>query len=154
VPIEDRKSYFPLAFASSSGSGGVSAPFSILPEVLAERAELFNKTVLQMIAAPSVSPKEAAQTLTAGLEKVAKSIDAVCRETGSSAFSVQETLNEAMRTNIEQAFRYLDELVVAQSPADAMKLQMTYLSRQTALFAEQARGVQSALMRMLAWPAR
>ncbi len=145
---------FPLAFPTSSGAAGVSAPFSVLPETLAEQAEALHRTVSKLAALPQTDPREAAATVASGIQQLATSLDAFYRETSLSAASIHEAMSEAVRSNVEQVLRHLDELAVADGPLEAAKLQLGYLARQTALMAEQASGLHSAVMRFFAWPSR
>jgi hypothetical protein len=142
---------FPLVIPTSSGAAGVSAPVSVLPEALAEHPVL-PKTVSKPAPVSELPPSDAAATVTSGLDRLACSFDAFYREMCLSTASIHDALTEALRSNVENAFRHLDELAVADGPMEAAKLQFGYVARQAALLADQASGLQSAVMRIFCWP--
>lgn len=145
--MEDGRTIWPLVVTTSSGVGGVSPPFSILPEKLAERTEAFGQALFKMIAAPVTEAKAAGEALTAPIEEFARSFDQIYKDANDSAQSVGAAFAEAVRVNVEQGLIFVEDMVDAKGPSEAFKLQFNYFTQQTQLFAEQAKDFQLAWFR-------
>jgi hypothetical protein len=139
------KEIFPLAMTVSSGSSGVSAPFSVLPEKWAEQTEALGQAMIQLMAAPSGEQKKAAKMVT---QRIAESIGQIYNDANSSAQSLNAVMAEAVRLNIEQAMRFLEDFANAKGPADAIGLQFGFLDAQARLFAYQSQVLQRELVKL------
>ena len=142
MPMTSDRAILPLAVPASSGSGGVSAPFSILPEQLAEQTEALGQAVIHLIASPPAEQREAAVIVTGRLEQIAHSFDRIYREANDSAQSLNAAIGEAFRRNMEQALQFADGLANAKGPAEALDLQFGYFAAQVQLFAEETSAIQ------------
>jgi hypothetical protein len=140
--MESGKSLLPLVVTTSSGVGGVSPPFSILPEKLAEQTGAFGHAAIKLMAAPVGQQKEAAEIFSSRLEDVARSLDRILQDANRSALSVNAAIGEAFRVNVEQGLRFFDDLVAAKGPCDVLNLQFGFLSSQMQLFTEQSKDLQ------------
>jgi hypothetical protein len=151
--MTNGKTNLPQVVTAAPGFGGVSPPFSILPEKLAERTEAVGHAVLHMMAAAPARRKEAAETLSSRMEEVVVSFDEFRIETSNSLQSVAAVTGEAFRKNVEQGLRYVDDLVSAKGLTDILHIQTAFFSSQIELFAEQARQMQRAAT-MFLWRQR
>jgi hypothetical protein len=146
--MESGKSLLPLVVTTSSGIGGVSPPFSILPEKLAEQTGAFGHAAIKLMVAPAGERKEAVETFSSRLEDVALSLDRIIQHANSSTLSVNAAIGEAFRANAEQGLCFLDDLVMAKGPSDVLTLQFIFLSNQMQLFAEQSKELRRELSRV------
>lgn len=151
--MTNDKTNLPQVVTAAPGFGGVSPPFSILPEKLTEQTEAVGQAVLHVIAATPERRKEAVEALSNRLGDVVVSFEELRIETGSSLQSVAAATGEAFRKNVEQGLRFIDDLVSAKGLADVVQIQMVFLSNQIEIFAEQAKQMQRAAA-MLFWRTR
>jgi hypothetical protein len=147
--MENGKAHLPLVVTAAPGFGGVSPPFSILPEKLAEQTEAFGQAVIQMIAAPVGQQSEAVEVFSSRLEDVACSLDEIYLETSNSLQSINAVTGEAFRKNFEQSLRFVDDLVSAKGLSDIFNIQFGFVFSQIELFAEQSKNMQYELTKML-----
>jgi hypothetical protein len=152
--MEDGRAILPLVVTTSSGVGGVSPPFSILPEKLVERTEGFGQAILDLIARPVADAREVGEMFAAPIGEIARSFDHIYQEANTSAQSMGATLAEAVRVNVEHGLLFIEDLVGAKGPSDAVNLQFTYFTKQTQLFAEQVKDFQLAWSRSFLRPAK
>jgi hypothetical protein len=127
----------------------VSAPFTILPEELAEKTGALGEAAIALMTSAATEQKEAAAAFTERLQAVARSFEGIYQEANSSTLSVHAALAEAARQNAEQALFFLQCLISAKGPLDAMGLQFSFLAAQAQLFAGQARALQREYARLL-----
>ncbi len=139
---QSDRAIFPLAVPASSGSGGVSAPFSILPEKLAEQTEALSQAVIQLIASAPVEQQKAAQMLGGRLEDMAHSFDRMYQDANHSAQSLNAAFGEVFRRNMEHALRFVDDLAQVREPSEAFTLQFGYFTAQFQLWAQETSVIQ------------
>jgi hypothetical protein len=139
------KDIFPLAMTVSSGSSGVSAPFSVLPEKWTEQTEALGQAMIKLMAAPPGDQKEAARAVT---RHITEAVGQFYSDANSSAQSFNGVMTEAVRLNFEQAIRFLEDFANAKGPADAIGLQFGFLDAQARLFAHQSKIMQQELAKM------
>jgi hypothetical protein len=150
--MEDGKVILPAAQPVSSGSSGVSAPFSILPEEIARQTEALGQAMFQFIAAPPGEHREAAAALSSKLEDVTQSFDRICLDAGSSVNAMASSAGEALRTWIEQSIRFMEDLAGAKTPSDAIRAQLGFFAAQLQLAAETSQAMQREFAKYLAVP--
>jgi hypothetical protein len=150
--MADGKVILPAAQPVSSGSSGVSAPFSILPEKIARQTEALGQAVFQLMAAPAGEHREAAAALSSKLEDVTHSFDRICLDAGSSLHSMTEAAGEALRTCIEQSLRLMEDLAGAKSPSDAIRAQLGFFTAQVQLCVESSKAMQREFARFFIAP--
>lgn len=143
--MEPDKALLPLAQPVSSGSSGVSAPFSVLSGTLAGQTGALAETMIQLMTPPAIQ-SQAGGALKAG--DAAHAFDRFCAEASSSAQSINEALAESARRSAEQAVRLLQDLGSAKGPIDALGLQVAFAASQMHLFMEQSRALQCELIRL------
>jgi hypothetical protein len=151
--MENGKVILPTAQPVSSGASGVSAPFSILPEKIAQQTEALGQAVLQFMAAPAGDHHEAATALGSKFADVTQSFDKICLDAGSSMHSMTAAAGEALRKSMEQGMRFLEDLAGAKGPSDAIRLQLGFFTAQMQLFVECSKAMQREFARFLAVPA-
>jgi hypothetical protein len=145
--MESRKVVLPAAQPVSSGSSGVSAPFSILPEKIVPQTDALGQAMLQFMAAPAGERREAASALSSKLEDVTQSFDRICLEAGGCVHSMTAAAGEALRKGIELGTRFMEDLAGAKSPSDAIRLQLRFFTAQMQLFAESSTAMQREFAR-------
>ena len=143
-----EKALFPLVQPVSSGSAGVSARFSILPEQLAEQTEALGQAMIELVAAPVPERIEAAEAFTSKLEQVAHSFGLICEQASNPAQGINMVMAEALRKNAEEVMRFLRDLANAKGPRDALELQFRFISGQARLFSEQSAAMQREFARL------
>jgi hypothetical protein len=139
-----EKSTLPLAVPMSPGIGGVSAPFSVLPENLAMQTAALGEAMIQFIAFPAAERNEGAGAAAHG--DIALSFERVCAE--AMEIFVAALVN-ALSENTAQAIRFFQEFAYAKGPLGVLGLQLGYMSAQAQLFAEQAEARQKQFARFL-----
>jgi hypothetical protein len=140
--MDVMKTLWPLAMTVSSGSSGVSAPVSMLPERWAEQTGALGQAMMQLFALPAESQQKGAGDLTSRLEFVTQSIGQVYQGANNSAQSVNAVIVESTRLAIEQTLRFCQDLAGAASPADMIGIQAGYVQSQAALIARQTNAIQ------------
>jgi hypothetical protein len=150
--MENRKVILPAAQPVSSGSSGVSAPFSILPEKIAQQTEALGQAMLQFMAAPAGEHGEAASALSSKLEDATQSLDRICLDASSCVHSMTAAAGEALRKGIELGTRFLEDLAGAKSPSDAIRLQLGFFTAQFQLFAESSTAMQREFAKFFTAP--
>jgi Phasin protein len=139
------KEIFPLAMTVSSGSSGVSAPFSVLPEKWTEHTGALGQAMIQLMAAPRGEHKEAARVIS---QHITETVGQIYNDANSSAQSINAIITEAVRLNFEQTMRFLEDFANAKGPADAIGLQFGFFDAQARLFAHQSKIMQQELAKM------
>jgi hypothetical protein len=152
--MEDVKVILPAAQPVSSGASGVSAPFSILPEKIAQQTGALGQAVLQLMAAPAGEHGHAAAALSSKLEDVTQSFDRICLDAVRSFDSMTAAGAEALRTCIEQSLRLMEDLAGAKGPSDAIRAQLGFFIAQMHLFAESSIAMQREFARFFPMPPR
>ena len=147
--MDSGKTVLPLAMTVSSGSSGVSAPFSVLPEQWAGQTGALGHAMMQLFCFPTGGQRQAAEALTARLEGVTHSMEQIFQGANSPAQSANVAVAEAARTSIEQALQFCQDLAGASGPADAIGIQLAYLQSQAKLFAQQVQAIQREVSRLL-----
>ena len=128
------------AVTSSSDATDVPSPLQIVPEKFAEHTEALGQAVMQLVV--PAAPNEAAQVFGQRLEKVADSLGQIYQDANSSAQSFHQAADEAFRRYYELGMHFVEELVLARSPEEVIKLQLNFFSAQFELLAEQSREMQ------------
>jgi hypothetical protein len=147
-----ERTLLPLAMTVSSGSSGVSAPFSVLPEKWAEHTGVFGQAMIQLMATPAGNQREAAEVLPHRFEELAQFFEQVYYRANSPVQSVNAAIIEAMRTNIEQTLQFLQDLSKVKGPSDAIGLQFGFAQSQARLFAGQAQAIQREFIKIFMIP--
>jgi hypothetical protein len=147
ILMEDVKVILPAAQPVSSGASGVSAPFSILPEKIAQQTGALGEAVLQLMAVPASEHRQAAAALCSKLEDVSQSFDQICLDAISSFHSVTAAAAEALRTCIEQSMHLMEDLAGAKRPSDAIRAQLGFFSAQMQLLADSSIAMQREFAR-------
>jgi hypothetical protein len=150
--MENGKVILPAAQPVSSGASGASAPFSILPEKIAQQTEALGQAMLQFMAAPAGEHREAAAALSGKFEDMTQSFDRICLDASSCAHSMTAAAGEALRKVIELSIRYMEDLAGAKGPADAIRLQLGFFTAQMQLFAESSKAMQREFARLFTAP--
>jgi hypothetical protein len=143
--MEDNKPYLPLAVTASSGTGGVSPPVRMMEQAIAGQTQALEQAIAQF----NLTKAATAGTLITGLEGMARTIDWVRHDASSSAQTIQTVLCEALRSNAEEALRFMHELAGARAPSEFFAVQAAYFNKQTYLFVLQARDLQEAFSKLL-----
>jgi hypothetical protein len=68
------------------------------------------------------------------------------------AQSLQQAADEAFRKQFELGMRFVEDLVLARSPAEVLKLQLAYFAAQFEFVAEQSKEMQSQFARAFLAP--
>ncbi len=142
--MELGKGLIPLVVSTSSGMGGVSPPFSILPEKLAEQTEAIGQAVIKLMTVTVADPRAAVEVIGGRLEDAAQSLDQFYQESRRSASSINDALEETVRRNFENGLRFIEGLTAAKGPSEVINLQFRFLSSQMTIFAEQSKEWQRA----------
>jgi hypothetical protein len=140
--MENEKTILPVAQPVSSGSSGVSAPFSIMPEEFAGQTGALSQSIFALIAAPASDHREAAAVFNCKFEDMAQSLHRLSQEANSSWQGMNATIAEALRKSIEHSMMFMEDFAAAKAPADALSLQLSYISRQLELFSENSKLLQ------------
>jgi hypothetical protein len=151
--MENGKVILPAAQPVSSGASGVSAPFSILPEKIAQQTEALGQAMFKLMAAQAGEHREAAAAFSSTFEDVTQSFDRLCLDAGSCAHSITAAAGEALRRGIELGLRFMEDLAGARSPSEAIRLQLGFFSAQAQLFAESSKAMQGELASFFMAPA-
>jgi hypothetical protein len=134
-----EKSTLPLAVPVTPGIGGVSAPFSVLPDNLVRQTAALGQPMIKLVAFPAAELNEEAGAAT---RRIALSFERVCAE---AMEFLGAALVKALAGNAGQAARFFQEFAYAKGPLDVLGLQLGYMSAQAQLFAEQAEAWQKQL---------
>jgi len=134
------------AVASSSDTAAdASHSLQIVPEKLAEHTIELGEAPVQF-AAPT-APNEAAEAFGHRLEKLAHSLEQIYQDANSSAQSIYQVADEGFRRHFELGRHFIEELVLARTPAEILQLQLSFFSAQLRLFAEKTREMQRQFAR-------
>lgn len=144
--MDELRPFFPIAVPSSSGAGGVSPRVIILQDEMATNAHVLELALIQMMSPPVA---ETGEVITHGFQEVARSADRAYHEISLSAQSMNLTLAETLRTNVEEALDHWQNLATAKGPSDACELQIAYFGRQMGLLLIQAQELHLAFRKML-----
>jgi hypothetical protein len=142
-----EKTVLPLAMTVSSGSSGVSAPFSVLQE----QTGALGQAMLQLFAVPAANQQGASEALTARIENMAHSIEQVYQGANNSVQFVNLAVVDAARRNVEQTLQFCQDLAGASGPAEALRVQLAFLQSQAVLFAQQVTALQREMFRLLSY---
>jgi hypothetical protein len=145
--MKSSKVILPAAQPVSSGASGVSAPFSILPEKIAQQTKALGQAMFEFMAAPAGEHREAAAALSSTFEDVTQSFDQICLGASSSVHSMSAAAGEALRKSIEQGLRFMEDLAGAKGPSDAIRAQFGFFTAQTQLFVESSKAMQREFAR-------
>ena len=129
----------------SSTAVGASHSLQIVPEKLAEHTIQLGEAIAQFVA--PTAPNEAAEALGHRFEKVAHSLEQIYQDANNSAQSIYQVADESFRRHFELGMHFIEELVLARTPDDALQLQLSFFSAQLELFAEQTREMQRQFAR-------
>jgi len=130
----------PQAVTFSRDATDVPSPLQIVPEKFAEHTEALGEAVMQLVA--PAAPNEAVEVFGHRLEKVADSLGQIYQDANSSALSIHQAADEAFRRYSELGMHFVEDLVLARSPDEIIKLQVNFFSAQFELLAEQSREMQ------------
>ena len=134
----------------SSDTGGLpqavpSHSLQIVPEKLAEHTIELGEAMVQFVA--PTAPNEAAEAFGHRFEKVAHSLEQIYQDANNSAQSIYQVADEGFRRHFELGMHFIEELVLARTPDEALQLQLSFFSAQLELFAEQTREMQRQFAR-------
>ena len=88
------------------------------------------------------APNEAAEAFGHRFEKVAHSLEQIYQDANHSAQSIYQVADEGFRRHSELGKHFIEDLVLARTPNEALQLQLNFFSAQLELFAEQTREMQ------------
>jgi hypothetical protein len=88
---------------------------------------------MMQLVAPA-APNEAAAVLGQRLEKVAHSLGQIYEDANSSAQSIYQVADEGFRRHYELGMHFIEELVLARTPAGVLQLQLKFFAAQFKLF--------------------
>ncbi len=125
---------------SANGDARAHPHLQIVPEKLVEHTTELGEAMMEFVA--PAAPNEAAQVFGKRLEKVTHSLEQIYEDASGSARSFQQVADEAFRRYYELGQHFVDELVLARSPAEVFGLQMAYFRAQFELFTEQSQEMQ------------
>jgi hypothetical protein len=128
-----------------SSDADVHSPLQIVPEKFAEHTEALGEAVMQLVA--PAAPNEAVELFGHRLEKVGDSPGQIYQDANSSALSIHQAADEAFRRYYELGMHFVEDLVLARSPDEIIKLQVNFFSAQFELLAEQSREMQRQFAR-------
>ena len=127
----------------------VSPSLPIVPEKPAGHMEALGEAVMQFAVAARGA---AGDVFGQQFDKVAQSLERIYRDANSSAQSIQQAADEAFRRQFELGMHFVENLVLARSPAEAFKLQLDYFAAQFEFVAEQSKEMQSQFARAFLAP--
>ena len=133
-----------------TSAADVSPSLPIVPEKPADHTEALGEAVMQF--AVPAAPGAAAAVFGQRFEKVAQSLGQIYRDANSSAQSIQRAADEAFRRQFELGMHFVEDLVLARSPAEVLKLQLAYFAAQFEFVAEQSKEMQSQFARAFLAP--
>ena len=119
-----------------TSAADVSPSLPIASEKPAEHTEALGEAVMQF--AVPATPRAAADVFGQRFEKVAQSL--------------QQAADEAFRKQFELGMHFVEDLVLARSPAEVLKLQLAYFAAQFEFVAEQSKEMQSQFARAFLAP--
>ena len=132
-----------------TSAADVSPLLPIVPEKPAEHMEALGEAVMQFAVAARGA---AGDVFGQRFEKVAQSLGRIYRDANSSAQSIQQAADEAFRRQFELGMHFVENLVLARSPAEVLKLQLDYFAAQFEFVAEQSKEMQSQFARAFLAP--
>ena len=91
--------------------------------------------------------KQAFSKLSSEAETTQKAFESTLEVAKTTRNEVSLKLIAALRDNAEAAFTHLEALATAKSPSEFIELQTAFLHKQIEKSAEQARGLQAAIMK-------
>ncbi|RRH91997.1 phasin [Mesorhizobium tamadayense] len=91
--------------------------------------------------------KQAFSKLSSDAETTQKALESTFEMAKTTGNEVSLTMIAALRDNTEAGFTHLEALVAAKSLSECIELQTVFLHKQIEKSAEQARGLQAAMMR-------
>jgi len=133
-----------------TSAADVSPLLPIVPEKPAEHMEALGEAVMQF--AVPAAPGAVGDLFGQQFEKVAQSLGQIYRDANSSAQSIQQAADEAFRRQFELGMHFVENLVLARSPAEVLKLQLDYFAAQFEFIAEQSKEMQSQFARAFLAP--
>lgn len=131
--------------SSSDAAADASHSLQIVPEKLAEHTIELGEAMVQFVT--PTAPNEAAEALGHRLEKVAHSLGRIYQDANSSAQSIYQVADEGLRRHSELGMHFIEEFVLARTPAEVLQLQLSFFSAELDLFAEQTREMQRQFSR-------
>ncbi|MGB7913798.1 MAG: hypothetical protein WCF79_00635, partial [Rhodomicrobium sp.] len=112
----------------SSTAADASHSLQIVPEKLAEHTIQLGEAIAQFVA--PTAPNEAAEALGHRFEKVAHSLEQIYQDANNSAQSIYQVADESFRRHFELGMHFIEELVLARTPDEALQLQLSFFSAQ------------------------
>jgi hypothetical protein len=129
----------------SSTAEDTSHSLQIVPEKLAEHTIELGEAMVQFVA--PAAPNKAAEAFGHRFEKVAHSLEQIYQDANHSAQPIYQVADEGFRRHSELGMHFIEELVLARTPNEALQLQLNFFSAQLELFAEQTREMQRQFAR-------
>jgi hypothetical protein len=126
-----------------------SVSASIVPEKLAEHTEALSHAMMGLMVPQAADPKEAAEAFSHRLGDVSHSLELIYQDANDSMTSLSHATEEAFRRHYELGLHFLQDLAVAKGPAEAVRLQFSFLAAQSELLVEQSKELQRQFAQML-----
>jgi hypothetical protein len=145
-----KKETLPVAVTSSPGAAEVEPAVTILPEAPEETTQAAGQVALGLF--QPVGAGEAVEAFTQKFGAVTHSLDRMYQGANTSMQSLNFAAGEAFRRHYELGVHFCEDLAVARTPVEVVRLQAKYLSAQAELFVEQSKEFQRQFAQMFLAP--
>lgn len=133
---EDARAVMPIAHSVSGGVAGVSAPYAIMEELVAQ-AHAIEQNCLELAGSAASGMQDAAAALTANVSEGSRLLETAAASFAESAIAFNDTVFAAVQAHLNESAALLQGLASARDASEALAAQASFAQRRIFLLSDQ-----------------